>query len=103
MSNWYPDVDNFKADNGYEIDGIWYPRVTAIVSIKSKPALYRFYAGQKSFASAEAMKNKSAEEGTLVHELAEGILAGKSPIVLESYEPLIESFKSFLQHHEIVP
>ena len=32
---WYSNIDNFKNANGYEIDGIWYPRVTAIVSIKA--------------------------------------------------------------------
>ena len=61
------DLEQFRTANGYDIDGVWYPRVTAIVGIKAKPALYRFYAGHKSFASAEAMKNKSAEEGTLIH------------------------------------
>src|SRR3989344_6576577 len=100
---WYSNIDNFKNANGYEIDGQWYPRVTAIVGIKAKPALYKFYADHKSFASAEAMKNKSAEEGTLVHELAEGILAGQSPVVPDSYAPLIDAFHVFLQQHDIVP
>ena len=97
------DINQFKADNGYEIDGTWYPRVTAIVGIKAKPALYRFYAGQKSFAAAEEMKNKSAEEGTLIHELAEAVLAGKSPTIPETWSPLMDSFHDFLNQHEIVP
>ena len=99
----YFNLDEFKSDNGYEIDGTWYPRVTSIVSIKSKPALYRFYAGHKNFASAEAMKNKSAEEGTLIHGIAEAILAGKSPIVPDEISPLIDSFQNLLQTHEIIP
>ena len=54
---YYKDLNEFKSANGYDIDGTWYPRVTAIVGIKSKPALYRFYADQKSFAAAEAMRD----------------------------------------------
>ena len=99
----YPDIEQFRADNGYDIEGVWYPRVTAIVGIKAKPALYRFYAGHKSFAAAEAMKEKSAEEGTLIHELAEGILAGHSPTIPDQWSPLIDAFKNFLQQHEIIP
>ena len=67
----YKTLSEFQSSNGYDIEGRWYPRVTAIVGIKAKPALYHFYASQKSFAAAEAMKNKSAEEGTLVHEIIE--------------------------------
>ena len=57
---WYSNVDNFKNANGYEIDGIWYPRVTSIVGIKAKPALYMFYAGLPDFKTGEAIKAKSA-------------------------------------------
>ncbi|MEK7616018.1 MAG: hypothetical protein AAB420_02310 [Patescibacteria group bacterium] len=49
------------------------------------------------------MKNKSAEEGTLVHELAEGILAGQSPVIPDSYAALMDAFHVFLQQHDIVP
>ena len=64
----YQDLKHFKSTSGYEIDGIWYPRVTSIISIKAKPALYKFYADQVNFAAGEKVKTLSAEEGTLLHE-----------------------------------
>ena len=39
----------FINDHGYTINGRWYPRVTSILDIKAKPALYRFYGGLSSF------------------------------------------------------
>ena len=99
----YSNINEFKTANGYDIYGMWYPRVTAIVSIKSKPALYRFYAGQKSFAAAEEMKNKSAEEGTLVHEVVEGLLGGKPTPIPDSVVPVVAAFHDFKKQHEIIP
>ncbi|MEX1063858.1 MAG: hypothetical protein WED06_00780 [Candidatus Paceibacterota bacterium] len=100
---WYSKVENFMAATGYEIDGIWYPRVTSISSIKAKPALYYFYANQKSFAVAEAIKNKSAEEGTLLHDTVEAILKGKDPEIPDLIKPAVTAFLDFKQQNEIVP
>ncbi|MEX2052954.1 MAG: hypothetical protein WD898_01865, partial [Candidatus Paceibacterota bacterium] len=94
---WYSKVENFMAATGYEIDGIWYPRVTSISSIKAKPALYYFYANQKSFAVAEAIKNKSAEEGTLLHDTVEAILKGKDPEIPDLIKPAVTAFLDFKQ------
>ncbi len=99
----YDNLENFKDDTGYEIDGAWYPRVTSIVSIKAKPALYRFYADQPSFAAAEDMKNKSAEEGTLLHETVEAFLKGEEPEIPESIRPVVEAFLDFKKQNEIIP
>ncbi len=100
----YKNLEDFKSANGYELDGgQWYPRVTSILSIKSKPALYRFYAEQKSFAAAEAMKNKSAEEGTLVHEVIEGILGDKPTVIPDAVIPVVTAFHDFRKQHEITP
>src|SRR3989338_4880399 len=89
------DPQKFKTENGYDIDGVWYPRVTSILSIKAKPALYKFYADQPSFAAAEKMKNKSADEGTLLHETVEAIMAGQSPTIPELIRPAVEKFLEF--------
>ena len=92
MSNWYTTVDSFKEGNGYTIDGVWYPRVTSIVSIKAKPALYMFYAGLPDYKTGEAIKSKSAEEGTLLHETVEAILR-KEPIVIpDQVKPAVSAF-----------
>ena len=81
---WYKSASEFKEQNGYTIDDVWYPRVTAIVSIKAKPALYAFYASMPNFKAAEAMKNKSADEGTLIHDTIEAILKNEKVEIPEN-------------------
>jgi hypothetical protein len=100
---YYADLKHFKAKTGYEIDGLWYPRVTSIVSIKAKPALYKFYADQGNFSLAESIKSKSADEGTLIHETIEAILTGKPVAVPHSIQPAINAFVEFKKKNEIVP
>lgn len=100
---WYTNIENFRSANGYEIDGIWYPRVTAIVSIKAKPALYMYYGGLPSFQAGQAIKARSAEEGTLVHETVEAILKKEPVTVPDSIKPSIDAFLEFANAHEIVP
>ncbi len=86
---------------GYVIDGLWYPRVTKIVDIKSKPALYRYYGDSPSYAAAQAMTEQSAKEGTMVHEAAEKILIGEEPIVDPLIAPAINAFREFLLKNNI--
>jgi hypothetical protein len=92
----YKTAEAFKEQCGYEIDGFWYPRVTKIVEIKSKPALYHFYGKMESFAAAEAVKKKSATEGTLIHETIEAIMLGQKPEVPASIEPSVRAFLEFV-------
>src|SRR3989344_8300236 len=77
----YSTVESFKNGNGYEIDGIWYPRVTSIASIKAK----------------------SAEEGTLLHETVEAILKKEDPTIPDSVAPAVSAFLDFQKQNEIVP
>lgn len=93
--------ESFKESSGYIINGIWYPRVTSILGIKAKPALYRYYAGLRNFAEGEAIKEKSAEEGTRVHEAAEAILTGKEPVVDENIAPSVEVFRKFIEEKNV--
>src|SRR3989344_1766231 len=99
----YSNVENFKSATGYEIDGIWYPRVTSIVSIKAKPALYKYYANLPNFAAGEEIKNKSAEEGTLLHEAVESILKNEQPPIPDSVTPAVTAFLDFKKQNEIIP
>jgi len=94
-------ADEFKESSGYQIGSFWYPRVTRIVEIKSKPALYRFYGKMPSFADAERMKEKSATEGTLVHNTIEDILLGKKPHIPTSIEPSVIAFLKFIMTNNI--
>ena len=64
----------FKEANGYTIDGAWYPRVTKIIGIKSKPALLRYYGDAVSFKAAKEATELAALEGTAVHEAVQKTL-----------------------------
>lgn len=100
--SWYQTIDNFREENGYEIDGIWYPRVTAIVSIKAKPALYAYYAGLPDFKTGEAIKEKSAEEGSLLHETVEAILRKEPIVVPEQVKPAVNAFMDFYNKNDLI-
>ena len=97
----YSNLNHFKGMSGYEIDGIWYPRVTKIVDIKAKPALYKFYAEMNNFDEGEAVKKQSANEGTLIHETVEKILIGEKPEIDSSIKPAINAFLQFLEEKSI--
>ena len=101
MFDSYKDEESFKEASGYTIDGIWYPRVTKIVSIKSKPALLYFYAEAANYKTGQAVTQKSAEEGTLVHNIIEGLLLDKNPVIEESVRPSIEAFQKFWEEKNI--
>ncbi|MBI4119505.1 MAG: hypothetical protein HY456_01500 [Parcubacteria group bacterium] len=98
---YYTDAEQFKSLCGYEIDGFWYPRVTKILEIKSKPALYYYYAEAASFSAASSQTQKSAAEGTKIHEAAEKIFVGEDPQVDEDIAPSITAFKEFLASSNI--
>jgi hypothetical protein len=89
------NTQEFIESSGYDIDNVWYPRVTKIVEIKSKPALYRFYARMENFEAGEKIKEQSAKEGTLVHETVEALLLNKNANIPENIKPSIEAFLKF--------
>lgn len=97
----YKNAEDFKEQNGYDINGFWFPRVTKIVGIKAKPALYRYYAEATSFAEATAQTKKSAEEGTLIHETVEKLLMKQNPDIDPSIKPAIEAFVQFVEFNNI--
>lgn len=98
---YYRTLADFKNMCGYEVDGWWYPRVTAIVAMKAKPGLYKFYAEQESFEAGEAIKTKSAEEGTLIHETVEAVLRDEKPVIPENIKPAIDAFYNFLAGNRV--
>src|SRR3989344_4049135 len=105
MSMWIKDVEQFKKQSGYMIDGAWYPRVTKIVEIKSKPALNFYYGQAKSYAEAQQQTQKSAEEGTKIHEAVEAIMKGENPEIDRLIVPSVAAFKNFIdfQKIEVIP
>src|SRR3972149_11955903 len=101
MALYQDSLGIFKENNGYVIDDIWYPRVTSILSIKAKPALYRYYADLNSYAEGEEIKKKSADEGTRVHGAAEAILTGKEPVVDPDIAPAVKAFQEFIDKRNV--
>ncbi|MEK7085318.1 MAG: hypothetical protein AAB904_02190, partial [Patescibacteria group bacterium] len=91
---WYKDAEQFKALSGHEVEGEWYPRVTRILSIKAKPALENFLK-EVGMEAAEAIKIKSAEEGTVMHEVIQKIAVGEKITVPEAARPAAEAFEAF--------
>ena len=98
---WYKDAESFKRACGHEIAGVWYPRVTHILSIKSKPAIDAFLKEMESYSAAEEVKNKSAEEGSMVHEVVQSIAVGKEIHVPKELEPAAAAFKAFQAQNNI--
>ena len=101
MFDYFSNAESFKEASGYTIDGVWFPRVTKIISIKAKPALLWFYGEAANFKAAQSVTTKSAEEGTAIHEAAEAILLGKTPEVDPAIEPAISAFRKFLDEKNI--
>lgn len=97
----YKTLAEFMDQNGYVIRGIWYPRVTSIVQIKAKPALYKFYGEAQSFNHALSISGKSASAGTKVHNAIEAILSGGFPEPDEETYPSIQAFQDFRKVHDI--
>lgn len=99
---WYKDEIQFKKENGYEIGGVWFPRVTRIIDIKAKPALDHFLKEMESFSAAEDVKNKSAAEGTLVHAAIQKLAVGESPHVPPEIEASATAFQRFNEERNIL-
>ncbi len=102
LDMYYASAGEFKEVNGYEIDGVWYPRVTKILEIKSKPGLEVFFKEVGDYASVEEIKNRSAEQGSLVHAAIQDFLTGKNANVPEEISPGVDAFKRFNKTRNIV-
>jgi hypothetical protein len=95
------DINFFKNLNGYEIEGLWYPRVTAIVKVIAKPGLERWLAKQGSVAAMEEKRKKITGFGHLVHDTIEKILMGEAPQVDSLILPSVEAVSRWLAAHRV--
>jgi len=100
--DYYRNEENFKSLSGYDIDGMWFPRVTKIVEIKAKPALYKYYANLPNFEKGEEIKKQSASEGTEIHEAVEYFLINqKEPEMRKEIRPAFDAFLKFYEQNKI--
>jgi hypothetical protein len=74
-------IDFFKRKYGYETEGMWMPRVTAITSLVSRPFLFGGLA--------------AADWGTLVHSSIERILKGEKANGQEQIAPSLAAFEKW--------
>lgn len=94
-------IEKFKREHGYYLNNIWYPRVTKICEVKSKPALYYFYGQAESFEAANRKKQKAADEGKIIHEIVESFITNRPIIVPEEYLGIKQAFEDFLKNHSL--
>ena len=97
----YKNPEDFKEKAGYMIDGQFYPRVTKIIDIKSKPALYYFYGEAASYNAAKEITENSAKEGTLIHEIVEKYMVGETPEIPLEIKPAVIGFLDFIKTRNI--
>src|SRR3972149_1450408 len=97
----YKDAEQFKEKCGYTIDGLWYPRVTKILEVKSKPALYYYYGEAASYKAAQESTEASAKEGTLIHETIQKLLVGEKVPIDPSIAPCVNAALKFVEEHGI--
>lgn len=86
-------VDFFKQKYGYEIEGFWMPRVTAVTSLVSK-------ANFLALSRIEGFQ-ASADWGTLVHSTIEHFLRGEEVTVDSRIAPSVEIFKKWQKEHNL--
>lgn len=95
------NIDDFKKQNGYEIEGFWLPRVTSITGVVSKPALLRYYANHSNFMSAQNALNHAANWGTLTHEAVEKVLKEEKHRADERILPSVQAFRDWQAQNRV--
>lgn len=80
-------VDFFKQKYGYEIEGIWLPRVTAVTSLVAKSFLFS--------------NQGSADWGTLVHSTIERMLKKEAVETPLSIQPSLAAFHTWQQEYSV--
>src|SRR3989344_1048708 len=98
---WYNNAEEFKAGCGYDVNGAWFPRVTKVLEIKSKPGLEAFWKEVGHFSQAEEIKNKSAEHGSLVHSTVQRLVVGEGIEIPKEIAPAVAAFQEFNETRKI--
>jgi len=93
-------VEKFKLSNGYEIQGMWLPRVTSITNVIMKPGLFYYYGNHKNFATAKAALNGAADWGTSVHNSVEAFLRGEDEKIDKKVLPSVHAFEEWRSQHK---
>ncbi len=95
------NIEDFKKQNGYIVEGLWLPRVTSNTSIHAKPRHIRYNAQHRNFMAAQDALNHAADWGTLTHRAVEDFLRGKNRRPDVKILPSIQAFRDW-QNENIV-
>ncbi len=98
----FQDTSHFKSVCGYTVNNTWYPRVTQILTIKSKTGLEYFFREMDSYSSMEEVKKISATEGALVHSTIEGLIKDRAAKVPPEIQPALEAFERIRNERGII-
>ncbi len=90
-----------KKHYGHRVNGFWYPRVTSICNIVSKPGLENWFASQGSVYAMKKRRKELTEWGDLIHETVESILLGRMPKIDSKICPSIDAFLEWMKNHKI--
>lgn len=90
---------SFQEKNGYDIEGCWMPRVTAITSVVSKPGLSRYYEEFPDATTAELTLAKSADWGILTHLTLQRVISGEKKKVDAKIVPSVRAFLKWQKEH----
>jgi hypothetical protein len=97
-----------QAQNGrfYEVDGVWVPSVTTILSVYPRGSRFDVWLGNsESYADAIAKRDAAGDRGTVVHEALAALIEGQTVELPDDCDPkagrLIQGFLNFW--HEMTP
>jgi len=87
-------IQAFKEKYGYEIEGIWVPRVTAITSSTGRSHGVQGDKYSTAFAARIGLQ-QAAEWGTIIHETVEKLLQGEDHVVSAKIAISINEFQDW--------
>lgn len=99
---WFKGAGEFKELMGYQMENDWYPRVTKILEVKAKSGLDNFFREMESYSAVEAVKEKSAQEGSRVHEVIQKHMTGGLSEIPADMAHVVSAFDYFNREHQIV-
>lgn len=90
-----------KKHYGHRVNGFWYPRVTSICGIISKPGLENWFASHGSVYAMKKRRKELTDWGNKIHETVESILLGRMPKIDSEICPSIDAFLEWMKNHQI--
>ena len=95
------NANYLKRYYGHMVNGFWYPRVTSICGIISKPGLENWIASQGSIYAMKKKKKELTDWGNIIHDTIETIFLGKMPEIDARICPSINAFLDWMKKHKI--